>query len=71
MRFWHGYLPDAHPGRFIGYRFHGPYDPQGGHRFNHNKLLMIPYAKQLSASFRAERRPVRVTPLGSPGRLEF
>ncbi|MEG3113771.1 glycogen debranching protein GlgX [Salinicola sp. 4072] len=44
---WHGYLPDAHPGQLYGYRVHGPYDPEAGHRFNPNKLLIDPYAKQL------------------------
>ncbi|UAW97743.1 glycogen debranching protein GlgX [Halopseudomonas nanhaiensis] len=44
---WHGYLPDAHPGMVYGYRVYGPYDPKAGHRFNPNKLLIDPYAKQL------------------------
>jgi isoamylase len=44
---WHGYLEDARPGTVYGYRVHGPYEPAEGHRFNHNKLLMDPYAKQL------------------------
>ncbi|MBM7061893.1 glycogen debranching protein GlgX [Pseudomonas sp. UL073] len=44
---WHGYLPDAHPGQIYGYRVHGPYEPDAGHRFNPNKLLIDPYAKQL------------------------
>ena len=44
---WHGYLPDAHPGQIYGYRVHGPYAPDAGHRFNPNKLLIDPYAKQL------------------------
>ncbi|MDB5597183.1 MAG: glycogen debranching enzyme GlgX [Hyphomicrobiales bacterium] len=44
---WHGYLEDARPGTVYGYRVHGPYAPAEGHRFNHNKLLMDPYAKQL------------------------
>ena len=44
---WHGYLPDAHPGQVYGYRVHGPYEPDAGHRFNPNKLLIDPYAKQL------------------------
>jgi isoamylase len=44
---YHGYLPDAHPGQVYGYRVYGPYDPKNGHRFNHNKLLIDPYAKQL------------------------
>ncbi|MDB6142107.1 MAG: glgX [Pseudomonas sp.] len=44
---FHGYLPDAHPGLTYGYRVYGPYDPKNGHRFNHHKLLIDPYAKQL------------------------
>src|SRR3954470_15412049 len=44
---WHGYLPKAAPGQVYGYRVYGPYDPHAGHRFNHNKLLIDPYAKQL------------------------
>jgi len=42
---WHGFLPDARPGTNYGYRVHGPYDPEQGHRFNPNKLVMDPYAK--------------------------
>jgi glycogen operon protein len=43
---FHGYLPDARPGTVYGYRVHGPYEPDAGHRFNPNKLLLDPYAKQ-------------------------
>ena len=42
---WHGYLPDARPGTVYGYRVHGPWAPEAGHRFNANKLLLDPYAK--------------------------
>lgn len=44
---WHGYLPECAPGQLYGYRVHGPYEPQVGHRFNPNKLLIDPYARQL------------------------
>ncbi|MGB0749381.1 MAG: glycogen debranching protein GlgX [Magnetospiraceae bacterium] len=44
---WHGYLPNAHPGLLYGYRVYGPYAPSEGHRFNHHKLLIDPYAKSL------------------------
>ena len=44
---WHGYLPDVRPGQLYGYRVHGPYEPEAGHRFNANKLLIDPYAKAL------------------------
>ncbi len=42
---WHGYLSDARPGMLYGYRVYGPYDPNHGHRFNHHKLLLDPYAR--------------------------
>ena len=42
---WHGYLPDARPGTVYGYRVHGPYEPENGHRFNPHKLVLDPYAK--------------------------
>ena len=44
---WHGYLRDLRPGAVYGYRVHGPYEPDAGHRFNPNKLLLDPYAKGL------------------------
>ena len=44
---WHGYLPDVRAGQLYGYRVYGPYDPAAGHRFNHHKLLLDPYAKSL------------------------
>lgn len=43
---WHGYLPDARPGLMYGFRAHGPWEPERGHRFNPNKLLLDPYAKK-------------------------
>jgi isoamylase len=44
---WHCYLPEARPGLLYGYRVYGPYDPANGHRFNANKLLIEPYAKDI------------------------
>ncbi|MCX4164063.1 MULTISPECIES: glycogen debranching protein GlgX [Paraburkholderia] len=49
---WHGYLPNAHPGTVYGFRAHGPYQPQHGHRFNPHKLLLDPYARKLVGQFR-------------------
>lgn len=43
---WHGYLPGLWPGALYGYRVSGPYQPHLGHRFNHHKLLLDPYARQ-------------------------
>ena len=45
---WHGYLPALEPGMLYGYRVHGPYDPENGHRFNSNKVVLLdPYAKAI------------------------
>ena len=42
---FHGWIPDLKPGQLYGYRVHGPYEPDEGHRFNPNKLLLDPYAR--------------------------
>jgi glycogen operon protein len=42
---WHGYLVGLEPGTVYGFRVHGPYEPEKGHRFNPNKLLLDPYAR--------------------------
>ncbi|MBI4498943.1 MAG: glycogen debranching protein GlgX [Chloroflexi bacterium] len=42
---WHGYLPDVGPGQRYGFRAHGLWAPEEGHRCNPAKLLLDPYAK--------------------------
>jgi isoamylase len=49
---WHAYLPDVRPGQLYGFRMHGPYAPEDGHRFNPAKLLLDPYAKAISGTIR-------------------
>jgi glycogen operon protein len=49
---WHGYLPEVRPGQLYGYRVFGPYAPEEGHRFNHHKLLLDPYGKQIQGAIR-------------------
>jgi glycogen operon protein len=49
---WHCYLPDARPGQLYGYRVHGPYEPEKGHRFNPHKLLIDPYATAISGTIK-------------------
>ena len=49
---WHIYLQGAKPGLRYGYRVHGPYDPNNGHRFNPAKLLVDPYAKSIDGFLR-------------------
>jgi len=49
---WHVYLPEARPGQRYGYRVHGPYAPNEGHRFNPDKLLLDPYAKAIAGTIK-------------------
>ncbi len=44
---WHIYLPGVKPGQLYGYYVDGPFEPQNGHRFNPNKLLLDPYSKAI------------------------
>lgn len=48
---WHGHIKGLNPGQLYGYRVDGPYAPHDGHRFNANKLLIDPYAKDLFGAF--------------------
>jgi isoamylase len=52
---WHGYLPGVGPGQRYGYRVHGAYAPEQGHRFNPHKLLIDPYAKAIEGPIHYER----------------
>ncbi len=45
---WHCYVPGLSIGQLYGYRVHGKYSPDNGHRFNPAKLLIDPYAKAVA-----------------------
>ncbi len=49
---FHGYLDRVRPGQLYGYRVHGPYEPNRGHRFNPHKLLIDPYSRQIAGRLR-------------------
>ncbi len=51
---WHGYLPDARPSTVYGYRVHGPFSPEAGHRFNPHKLLLDPYARGVVGALKVD-----------------
>jgi glycogen operon protein len=48
---WHGRIDGAAPGLVYGLRAHGPWRPDKGHRFNPNKLLLDPYAREIVGGF--------------------
>ena len=47
-----GVVPGFVPGTHYGLRAEGPWDPAQGLRFDVGKLLLDPYATQISGSFR-------------------
>jgi glycogen operon protein len=48
---FHGFLAGVGPGLVYGLRAYGPYEPHQGHRFNPNKLLLDPYAREIVGQF--------------------
>ena len=48
---FHGFLSGLSAGLVYGYRAHGPYAPERGHRFNPHKLLLDPYAREIVGRF--------------------
>ncbi|MFN2218881.1 MAG: alpha-amylase family glycosyl hydrolase, partial [Anaerolineae bacterium] len=48
FHFWHVFVPDLKPGQLYGYRIHGPNDPQRGHRFDPDKVLLDPYGRAVA-----------------------
>ncbi len=48
---WHIQVDGVGPGSLYLYRVDGPYDPEKGHRFNRNKLLLDPYVKAVTGNF--------------------
>ena len=63
---WHCYIPGIEPGQRYGYRVHGPYQPDHGHRFNAAKLLIDPYAKAIDGRIRYDAARVLPYPPDSP-----
>jgi isoamylase len=47
---WHGLIKGVKAGQLYGYRVEGPWDPDQGHRFNAQKLLVDPYAEAISGT---------------------
>ena len=48
---WYGFLPDAGAGLVYGLRAHGSWRPDRGLRFNPNKLLLDPWAREIVGHF--------------------
>ncbi len=68
---FHGYIKGLKPGQLYGYRVYGPYDPEKGHRFNPNKLLIDPYARQITGPIIAHNAMLGYTPFSKKEDLSF
>jgi isoamylase len=70
---WHGYLPDVPPGQRYGFRVHGPWAPDQGHRCGAEKLLLDPYAKAVAGAVEWNEAVFSyrfAEPEGEPNRLD-
>ncbi len=68
---FHGYVVGLKPGQLYGYRVYGPYEPEKGNRYNPNKLLIDPYAKQLTRAVKAHNALLGYNPLSVREDLSF
>ena len=48
---WHVWVKGVHSGQLYAYRVDGPYQPEEGHRFNFNKLLLDPHATAIEGEY--------------------
>ena len=70
---WHGYLPQVGPGQRYGFRVHGPWAPDQGHRCLPEKLLLDPYAKAIAGQVEWHEAMFSYAfadPDGGPNRLD-
>ena len=55
--YWHVFVHGVGEGTIYGYRVHGPWEPERGHRYGPNKLLLDPYARGIVYEDAAGYRP--------------
>lgn len=48
---WHGFVPGVTAGARYGFRVHGEWNPEAGHRHNPHKFLVDPYAKAIDGNW--------------------
>ena len=46
--YWHVFVPDLTPSQIYGFRAAGPFAPERGLRFDHNRVLLDPYGRALA-----------------------
>ena len=68
---WHGYVEGLPVGSLYGYRAHGSYTPESGHRFNPNKLLSDPYTREYFGHWKIDSATFGYDISSSIGDLSF
>jgi len=68
---FHIYIKGLRPGQLYGYRVWGPYEPHQGLRFNRHKLLLDPYAKQLTGALFSNNAQLGYNPYSPQKDLSF
>lgn len=48
FHYWHIFVPGLRPGQIYAFRADGPFEPEQGHRFDGDKVLLDPYARGIA-----------------------
>ena len=64
---WHLWVEGIRSGQLYAYRVDGPYQPEQGHRFNFNRLLLDPFATAISPVPNWDFRPALGYDASAPG----
>ena len=57
---WRTYVPDLRPGQLYGFRVEGPKEPERGHRFDSTRVLVDPYAREITRTSDTADSPLGV-----------
>ena len=68
---WHGYIEGLTAGTLYGYRAHGAYVPENGHRFNPHKLLLDPYTREMVGAWSTSDTTLGYDPNSSGADLSY
>lgn len=59
-QYWHMFVPGLKKGQLYGFKVHGPFAPEKGHRYDTSKMLLDPYAKAVAIPEKFKRHQFTV-----------
>ena len=59
FHYWHAFVPSIGPGQIYAFRAYGPNEPEQGHRYDCNKVLLDPYGRSVAVPRGYEREAAR------------